>query len=624
MGTGQGNTENSGRSKRCLTPAALIAGLLIGSAAPVLALEILPLSEVKPGMKGYGLTVIKGQTAERFEVEVLGVMPNATPARAGILVQVSGLGLEESGVSAGMSGSPVFLDGKLAGAVAAAWGFSKKPIGLVTPIEAMRAIDTMPGGGVGYPGTLPRPRPASVAPAALLQALSQPEEERLGSLEKLFQEMLPPRPTYTSSLAPCLTGIPAESLARFAEPLARLGLTGLDRLATAMSSLPGTLGGAPPLKDEPGTLVAGSAFTALLIDGDLRLGATGTVTEILPDGHFLGFGHPFLNFGELELPVARASVITVLSSYFQSFKIAYALKPQYRLVKDRDVGVSGVMDRPPRMIPVRFRIKTEEGEKTLNWVVAPQPKLLPLLVALSADAALSGSDPTPRDRTLRYRVAFETSAGSIAYEDQSTGFRARDIALLTAATLAGSLADNEFEDPQFKGIDLSFETSGGERRLKLLGAALADRRVAPGEDVVATVRVVDWRGAESSRVVRVTVPRETPIGRASLFIADGSATSAARLALEPAEPRTLADLARMLSRFVPSNALVASVIVPSRGAATGTQTLTALPPTIAARLGGSVTKGEVNARLVSDQTVSVGSPLSGSVRLDFEVERPRS
>src|SRR5205807_9906637 len=104
--------------------------------------HIMPLSEIKDGMKGYGLTVVKGDRIDRFEVEVIGVVPHSSPARSSILVRVSGLGLEQSGIVAGMSGSPVFFDGRLAGAVASAWGFSKQPIGSVTPIESMLTIDS--------------------------------------------------------------------------------------------------------------------------------------------------------------------------------------------------------------------------------------------------------------------------------------------------------------------------------------------------------------------------------------------------------------------------------------------------------------------------------------------------
>ncbi len=573
-------------------------------------------------MKGYGLTVVKGDRIERFGVEVIGVVPHSSPARSSILIRVSGLGLEESGIVAGMSGSPVFLDGRLAGAVASAWGFSKQPIGSVTPIESMLTIDS-PYSPAGAPPAIEGvpPRRASANLDSVTKALTLGEDERLARLREIFASMLPALPGSSSLLAPVSTGIPSESLARFADSLARLGL---ENAAQA----PTITGGPPPeaASEPPRPLTYGSSITALLIDGDLRLGVTGTVTSVLDGGRFVGFGHPFLGFGDLELPVAEARIVSVLPSLYQSFKIGYAGKPAYRLTKDKDTGVAGRTDGTAPMIPVRFRLETDGGPpKTLTWSIAPHPKLLPILLALSADAALTVSDPTPRERTLRYRMALKTRAGEIAYEDESTGARARDLALLTASTLAGAVAENEFEDPKLSAIELSFVSAKGEKRLKLLSAALLSRRVAPGEDVVATLRLADRRGGETTRVVRMRVPNEMQNGRATLLISDGSTASTTRYALEPIEPRSLKDLGRFIERLVPSDRLFAALIVPAHGATTGSDTISSLPPTAAALLGsGPDPSDALGSRLVAEEVLQVGSPLSGSIRLEFDVERPRS
>ena len=311
------------------------------------------------------------------------------------------------------------------------------------------------------------------------------------------------------------------------------------------------------------------------------------------------------------------------------WQIAYPGKAVYRLTKDRDSGVAGRTDRTAPMVPVRFRFETASGEsKTLNWTIAPHPKLLPILLALSADAALTSIDPTPRERTLRFRVAFETTVGPITYEDESTGIRARDLALVTASTLAGAITENDFQEPKLSGVDLFFKSSSGEKRLKVIQAALGARTVAPGSSVVAIVRLADRRGGESTRTIRVKVPPETPEGRATLYLSDGSAASALRLALNPVEPRTLAEFRTWVSSLVPSDKLVASLVIPSRGASTGMGTLSSLPPTAAALLAGASetvdSRGEVSARLIAEEVISFDNPLSGSARLDFEVERPRS
>ena len=436
-----------------MTSVAFLAGLFLAAGGN--AEEILPLARVVPGMKGYGLTVVEGQKVERFDVEVLGVVPAPAPGRSVIVVRASGLGLEKIGIAAGMSGSPIYLEGKLAGALSSGFAFSKEAVGGVTPIEPMLAIDGSPAP--------PRGVRAAALPGVgtLMAAFVGGEEERLALLRRRFEEMqaLLPSPA-ASLLAPSWSGFPAETLVRGAPVLSRLGLPS----APAEAALAGPAPVPSPAAAAP--LAGGAAITALLVDGDLQLGATGTVTRVGPDGRFVAFGHPFLGFGELELPVAPAYVVTVLPSVYQSFKVGYPLTtPRWRLTMDRDSGVAGRTDRSAPMVPVRFRFKAGATSRELNWRLAPHPRLLPLLLSISTDAALTTSDPTSRDRTLRFRVTFETAAGPFTWEDLVTGPRARETAVLSAAVLAGLLADNEFEDPKISGLEIDVSSEGGERRL---------------------------------------------------------------------------------------------------------------------------------------------------------------
>lgn len=569
-------------------------------------------------MKGYGLTVVEGQKVERFDVEVLGIVPAPTPGRSVIVVRASGLGIEKTGIAAGMSGSPVYLDGKLAGALSSGFFFSKEPVGGVTPIEPMLAIDGSPAapGGDGR-GLL---QPTSTFGPAFVGG----EEERLPALRSRFEEMqsLLPRPA-ASLLAPSWSGFPAETLARAAPVLSRLGLP----VAPAGAALAGA---APaPSRAVASPLAGGDAITALLVDGDLQLGATGTVTRVGPDGRFVAFGHPFLGFGEIELPVAPAQVVTVVPSVYQSFKIGFAVAtPPWRLTKDRDTGVSGRTDGSAPMVPVRFHFRSGATRRELHWRLAPHPRLLPALLSISTDAALTTSDPTSRDRTLRIRVSFETAAGPFTWEDVITGPRARETAILSAAVLAGMISDNELEDPKISGVTVDVSTEGGERRLKILDAALSSRKVAPGAELMATVRLADRRGVERIQAVRLQLPRGLPDGRASLVIGDGNTLSGLRFALSPGEPRTLGDVRRWLGRIVPGDRLAAAVVVPGRGAATGPDTLSSLPPTAAALVSegerGEGPKGSLGSRIVAEEILVLDRPVAGSIRLEFDVERPRS
>ena len=621
--------ESSSRSKRWKVLAALVAALAPGFADVVWAAslpdDVLPLSAVEAGMKGHGLTVLHGAAVERFDVEVLGVVPNSL-GRSQILVRVSGLGLEKTGILAGMSGSPVYLEGRLAGAVSATWGFSKEAIGAVTPIESMLAIDS----GDAAAGTEGRTRSTSgdSAFSAFARTLALPEEKRLAALQKIVdaRPSLPARAQATL-LAPVAAGFPAESLGRWGRDLARLGVP-VSLLSGELPGLPGTPLQAARRARPAAPIAPGSAVTALLIDGDLQLGATGTVTRVDGKGRFLAFGHPFLGAGMLELPVAPAEVVAVFPSAMLSFKMAYALAPAYRLTADRDSGVAGRTDRAAALTPVRFRLEAESRPvRTLSWGVAKEAALLPVLVTISMDAALTTLDPTPVERTLQLRLSVDTAAGPFVYEDQMTGPRAKELALLTANVLTGLVAQNEFEDPGISGMDISVVSAPGERRLRIVGAALSARKVAPGQPLRATVRLADRRGAEETRVLSLTVPRETPEGRAFVIVGDGNAASAGRLAAQPAEPRTLSGLRAALSRLVPTDRLAALLIIPARGATTGDDTLSALPPSFALVLseGGDANQHtSVPIRILAEEIVTLDRPVSGSVRLEIEVERPRS
>jgi hypothetical protein len=527
-----------------------------------------------------------------------------------------------------MSGSPVYLEGRLAGAVASGWGFSKKALAGVTPIESMlRIVPESPAPASGRARTTSTP--VGERAGFLARVATMGEEERLETLRSAFRESLPRRPGLPSDGAALVSfqasGIPASTLEAFREPLARLGVTDAN-LALLGASEAVT---APGSADPPATLAPGASVTAYLVRGDLQLGATGTVTDVYPDGRFVAFGHPFLGSGEIELPVAPGEVVTVVSSLFQSFKLANGGEPRYRLTHDRDTGVGGRVDRPARTVPVLVSVEAGGSPpRTFRFEVASHPKLLPTLAALVADASLTAADPTPRERLLSFRVALDTAAGEIAYEDVATGGRAKEAAVLSTAALAAAVADNDLGDPGIRTVRVRFATAPEERRYRLVDAAPATRKVAPGETLSVAVRLADRRGDEAVRVVRLEVPAAAPEGRATLVVSDGSTATALRQQLDPSEPTTLEGLAQFVSRIVPGNRLQAGLLVATRGAATRSATLDAIPPTALALLSGAREQGEtgiadVEARLVTEELLSFDRPVSGAVRIDVDVEKAR-
>ena len=592
---------------------------------PLGAAEILPLDEVRAGMKGWGLTTLKGHGIERFGVEVLGVVRNTAAGRSLIVVSLSGLGLEETGIIAGMSGSPVYLEGKLAGAIASGWTFAKQPIGGVTPFEAMTSI--VPDGPAPPPVRAAGGPPLADRASLLARVASLPEEARLDALRRAFVEGLP---AGSPAAGPSLlsfqgTGLPASTVQAFREAFSRLRATDANVALLGTAAPPV---GTAPAPSAPEGLVPGSSVTTYLVRGDLLLGATGTVTEVFPDGRFVAFGHPFLAAGELELPLAPSEVVTIVPSSYQSFKLANGGEARFRLTHDRDTGVGGRTDRPAKTVPVTVLVEGEgRPPREFRFETAAHPKLLPTLAGLVADASMTTADPTPRERLLSFRIALDTEAGEISYEDVAAGGRAKEIAVLSTVALAAAVADNDLGDPGIRGVRLRFGSSTDEKRLRLVEAAPSSRKVTPGGTLAVAIRLADRRGRESVRVVRLPVPPGTPEGRATLLVSDGSNATALRMQLDPSEPRTLGQLADFVSKIVPGNRLAVGLLVPTRGAATRTSTVDALPPTALALLAGAREQGEtgiqdVEARLVAEEVLSFDRPVSGAVRIDVDVERP--
>jgi hypothetical protein len=582
----------------------------------------MPIGEVKAGMKGYGLSVFRGGAVERFGVEVIGVQRDAAPDRSRIYVRVSGRGLEESGVAAGMSGSPVYLEGRLAGAVAIGWGFSKSPIGGVTPIEAMLSIERETVG----PASAPAGGRRAALSAWIPRGPDETEPERLLRLHSATAPLLFENGSPGSEgglLGSLAGGFPSATIERFGAALSRMGIgRALAGPASPASSAP-SLSAADPL-------TPGASIAALLVSGDFQLAAVGTVTHVFPDGRFLAFGHPFLDFGDVDLPVAKADVLTILPSYLQSFKVAVPLAVAYRLTRDRDAGVAGRSDGAAKTVPVAFRF--EDGEtgrrREFSFQVAAHPRILPALLAMSADAALRSVDQTPPDRTLHYSVRIRTTQGPIQWSDTASGPKAREIALLSAVLLTATVVDNDFADPGLEGVDLDFRSDSGERHLRIVEAASTARKASPGGTVTVSVRLSGRREGDVTRLLKLQVPKETPEGRAVIVVADGSNSTALRTGLDPAEPKSLGDLRRFLGSISPSRRLSAFLVVPSRGAVTGNRTLTPLPPTVAVllapRRAGEASGGDVEGRIVAEAGETLDLPISGAVRIEIEVEKPRT
>src|SRR5271165_3871563 len=345
----------------------------------------IPVDQIHAGMRGYALTVFEGVKPESMDVEVLGVLHNVNgPKGDMILVRLHGTKVEYTGVVAGMSGSPVYLDGKLAGALAFRIGqFSKEPIAGVTPIADMleiNALDKSPAEESA--ATRPALTNASGKTAAPGDAATLP-----GSVQNSAKQ------DYANYLEPIETplvfnGFSEEAVRRFAPEFASAGI------------VPVMGAGSVSNDKQPEPLEPGSAVSAILVRGDMDIAATCTVTYIDPQ-RLLACGHPLLQFGSVDLPMDKAQVLATLPSPLNAFKIVNTTEQAGTFVQDRHTGIMGVFNKQPEMIPVTLSIHSAVGTKEFHYEVLNNPRLSPVAIMATVFNALHGVNEFGEEITYR-------------------------------------------------------------------------------------------------------------------------------------------------------------------------------------------------------------------------------
>lgn len=565
----------------------------------------MPLEEVERGQRGYGLSVFRGDEPERFEVEILGLMENIAPDQSFILARLSGQNLEETGVVRGMSGSPVYVDGRLLGAVAFAWPFTRGAVAGITPIESMLQLSESAEATARSIGSGPPARAAAsrlpTLPAELLGAELDP-----ALLERELERLLAPM-------------LPSEARDGLVWSLSGFG-------PRSRGLLEGVLAGAAP-SGEAGSrvgaeLLPGSAVAGVLVNGDLKLAATGTVTERRGDEVF-AFGHAFLGRGRVSLPMAAAEVVTVLSSQFHSFKIANIGPVVGAVELDRSSGIRGRLGAAPETVPLEVGIRGL-AERDYRMELADEPALLPMLVAISC---LGGLDSTTQaagdfgiDLVARWDLAgYEPLEIRQSFDGSGAGIQSAIYLLL----LTNFLANNPLEETRLEGVSVSLEQHPRPRTTRIV-SAYADRSIVePGERVVLTLGLVPFRGEPADRQLVLELPRDLPDGPYSLVVGDGVTMDRIRLIVEPVVPETFEQSLDMVRRFHSERDLVLLGLVRSWGLSFAGHALPELPGSIR-RLWQDAPPGAATALAfaVSEERLEASEvPLSGAVRIDLEVRR---
>ncbi len=493
--------------------------------------QMMPVSQLKRGMRGYGLTVFQGTKIERFDVEILGVLTKANLGRDLILVRIGG-GIVTSrgtGIIAGMSGSPCYINGKLIGAISYGNAFSKEPIGMVTPItDMLEAFDeNLPPSPDGYSSPKPLPEKLILGEKAFTSVVIDgptsrnltpltdrlPSGDEAGS-EPRAQGSLRMRPLMTPVMASGLSGRGLEKLAEILRPFHLMPVAGGGGRTDAGSSIAGTL--------EPG-----GAFGASLTTGDIDLTAVGTVTYCR-DGMLIGFGHPFLGIGAVDAPVTTAYVEDVLSGYEMSFKMATPGGQVGRMFQDRPWSVAARLGEKSRTIPVTVSVDDQatKRNKTYRIEVIDHPLLSPILTALMTSEAIYQQRPTPGHATAVVTCEIEAD-GIDKIVRTNTYFDPVGIEGASISDMMGLLsilASNRFRPVDIKSVNVRIALENKRDTASIESIFVSKNEFEPGEDVEVGVVFRPYEGEKYTQTYRVKVPATAADSRVLLLV-KGGATS---------------------------------------------------------------------------------------------------
>lgn len=517
--------------------------------APPVTPVIMPLAQIQPGMTGQGRTVFRGTDIATFGFEVLDVLQSDGYSPSLLLVRLNGPTIDQiGGIAAGMSGSPLYLDGKLAAAIAFTTPFSDTRIGYATAIEDMlKVLDREPA-----------QEPAAVATATA-----------------------PPRwPVGTPVLGGGLSG---RALAAVTRLLARRGLRVLPMAVPSARPRPQTEGlqERPPAAEASGELAPGSAVAASLTTGDIVLTALGTVTW--RDGErLLAFGHPFMQRGQTSLFLHPAYIYATVPSDELPFKIgAPAGEAAGAFTQDRAAGMGAVLGQAPEAFPVRIEAvdRTLRRRRTLNVEVVRDETLAPALVAATLLQALD--EVADRAGPGTVAIDWTVDADGLGQPVQRTDliYSDTDVVGETAPGLLyalDALLANDLAEVRPRRVTVRAEVSTDRRTARLLEARVTPTVVQPGQALTVTVRLQPYRAAAEEHTLTLNVPPEEALGAPERLVLDvhglreGTATpwSAAAFAAQGLEPpATLGELAAALGGAQAGNVLVAELLTPDAAAA---------------------------------------------------------
>jgi len=540
----RGRARLSARRLTIILAVLVCVGLLVGVLVVRSRKEptgIITVDELRPGQQGFVLTTLEGVKPARFGVVVLGIMRNARPQQDMVLVRLEGEPLTRTGVIMGMSGSPVYIGNRLAGAVAYTWAFAKEPIAGVTPIENMLQLLESPP-TAEQQSSVAKPTGLSLAAFFLRRdgGRDEPAWDPVPSTR-------PPGPASPRSLSPLrpvvsVAGLAPSGLSRLVEDFERAGFVAVAGGSAGVSGQSTSKG--------PATFEPGSPMVVQLARGDVAISALGTVTAVVGD-RVVGFGHPMLGQPGLRLPLALGSIQAVIPSQQISLKLWNVTREVGATETDGLAGLTGRLGLKAPTIPVTFSLHRRDvgREDTYNFELARHPQLTPNLLSSIAAGILSVGGTPPADASAHLVTTFEpVGYPPLRYDDWFSGPGLADQIAREVAYVPALLLDNPFGPVELKQITVSAEVFGGRRLAVIDSITLKEVTVEPGDTVEVEVTLVPYRQSRQRRTLRLRVPVDAPPGPRILVVGDVS--TEARLDLQARRhhygPRSLDEMMALL------------------------------------------------------------------------------
>jgi hypothetical protein len=509
--------------KLCLLAVAAVALVCVIPAFAADAPQTYPLSDVKPGMTGVMYTIFEGDQIQKIDLQVIGVLRNALgPKQDVILVKLLGDQAAKTGVVAGMSGSPVYFDGKLAGALSLRLGsFTKEAIGGVTPIANMLQVAQYRSPTAGEnaetrTGNLNHHAAVSTADSAPnAAALAWPSTYKVAMSPEFAQPVAVGSGQFLVPIETPLvtTGLYPQTLSWFSKEFSAWGMAAMA-------------GGTSPPSPDDSKIKPGDMVGIDLIRGDLSVSAGCTVTTV-QDNHILACGHPLFGFGAVQMPISAAHVVMTLASSQASTKVITTGGIIGTLTQDRQTAISGTLGAGPPMVPVNLTLDTPDGVNKYHFEVVQSPQLTAQLVATAAYNGITGSASYDQSTTLQLDGNIQLKGHApvrledlFAPTDQSTpaGF-------FLATSVESDFAQiysNPYEQPQIQRVDLTVKALPDRRWAMIDDAWVEKSEVHPGEPVKVRVLLRPYRGAPFIQEIPITIPEQSARGKLQLVVSDAT------------------------------------------------------------------------------------------------------